>query len=125
MTPLILAVLAIVTVGALGFALVPSMLGSSRADKRIKAMRGDVQANRREATATRTREGRRKEIQQTLKQQTALLEKRRKRVPLQDRLYQAGMKIKRNAWIRNCVIVGLVISVITFLLQVPLPFALV
>jgi tight adherence protein B len=125
MTPLILAVLAIVTVGALGFALVPSMLGSSRVERRIKAMRGDVQANRREATTTRTRESRRKEIQQTLKQQTALLEKRRKRVPLQDRLFQAGMKIKRNAWIRNCVIVGLVIVVITFLLQVPLPFALV
>ena len=125
MTPLILAVLAVVTVGALGFALVPSMLGSSRADKRIKAMRGDVQANRREESATRTRETRRKEIQQTLKQQTALIEKRKKRVPLQDRLYQAGMKIKRGAWIRNCVIVGVVVFVITFLLQVPILFALV
>jgi tight adherence protein B len=125
MTPLILGFLAVVTVSALGFALVPSLLTGSRADKRIKALRGDVQANRREANATRTRESRRKEIQQTLKQQTDLLEKRKKRVPLQDQLYQAGMKIKRNACIRNCVIIGLVIFAAMFLLQVPILFSLV
>jgi tight adherence protein B len=125
MTPLILAFLAVVTVGALGFALVPSLLAGNRADKRIKALRGDVQANRREANATRTREARRKEIQQTLKQQTNLLEKRKRRVPLQDQLYQAGMKIKRSAWIRNCVIVGLAIFAAMYLLQVPVLFAAV
>jgi tight adherence protein B len=125
MTPLILAVLAIVTVGAAGFALVPSLIGSSRADKRIKALRGDIQANRREANTVRTREARRKEIQSTLKQQTALLEKRKKRVPLQDQIYQAGMKIKRNDFIRNQVIVGVVVFVICFLLQVPMMFAFV
>ena len=42
MTPLVLALLAVVCVGAAGFALVPSMLGSSRVDKRIKALQGDV-----------------------------------------------------------------------------------
>ncbi len=125
MTPLILGFLAVVTVTALGFAFVPSLTGGNRIDKRIKALRGDVQANRREADATRTRETRRKEIQQTLRQQTALIEKRKKRVPLQDQLYQAGMKIKRNAWIRNCVIFGAAIFAVTFLLQVPIVFALV
>jgi tight adherence protein B len=46
-------------------------------------------------------------------------------VPLQDQLYQAGMKIKRAAWIRNCALVGLAVFLATFLLQVPLLFAAV
>ena len=125
MTPLVLALLAIVCVGAAGFALVPSMLGGGRANKRIKALQGDVQANRREANATRSRESRRKEIQATLRSQTELLEKRRKRVPLQDQIFQAGMKTKRNDFVRNQVIVGLVVFVICFVLQVPLLFAFV
>jgi tight adherence protein B len=125
MTPLILAVLAIVTVGAVGFALVPALLGNSRANKRIQALRGDLQANRRDANAQRSRETRRKEIQSSLKQQTALLEKRKKRVPLQDQIFQAGMKIKRNDWIRNCVIVGVAVFIVCFVLQVPLLFSLV
>lgn len=125
MTPLILAFLAVVAVGAAGMALVPSMLGGSRADKRINALKGDIQANRREANATRTRDQRRKDIQQTLKTQTQLLEKRKKRVPLQDQIYQAGLKTKRSAFIRNQVIVGVVVFAICFLLQVPLLFAFV
>ena len=43
------AALAIVGVVAAGFALVPSLVGSNRADKRIKALQGDIQANRRTA----------------------------------------------------------------------------
>ncbi|HHY50625.1 MAG TPA: type II secretion system F family protein [Alphaproteobacteria bacterium] len=125
MTPLILAVLAIVCVGAAGFALVPAALGSSRAAKRIRALQGDLQANRRDANAARSREARRREIQQTLKTQTQLIEKRKKRVPLQDQIYQAGMKIKRNDFIRNQVIVGAVIFIVVFLLQVPLLFSVV
>lgn len=124
MTPIILGLLAVVTVGAAGFALVPSMLGGSRANKRIKALRGDVQANRREASASRTREQRRKEIQATLKQQTAALESK-KRASLQDRLFQSGMKIKPAAFIRNQVILGVALFAVCFLLQVPLLFALV
>lgn len=124
MTPILLGLLAVVTVGAAGFALVPSMLGGSRADKRIKALRGDVQANRREANASRTREQRRKEIQATLKQQTAILESK-KRASLQDRLFQAGMKIKPAAFIRNQVILGGILFAVCFVLQVPLLFALV
>ena len=92
MNPLIYAVLAIICVGALGFALVPSLMGGSRADKRIKAMQGDVQANRRQISAERARDARRRDIAVTLKQQTAALERRRKHIPLQDQLYQAGME---------------------------------
>jgi tight adherence protein B len=121
MGPLIIAILAIVCVGAAGFALVPSMLGGGRADKRIKALQGDIQANRQEASATRTRETRRKEIQQTLRAQTEVLHKRKRRVPLQDQLYQAGMKIKRGAFIRNSIILGVVLFVLCIVLQVP-PF---
>jgi tight adherence protein B len=125
MTPILLALLAIVAVGAAGFALVPSMLGSNRAGKRINALKGDLQANRREANASRTRENRRKEIQSTLKQQTELLERRKKKVPLQDQIFQAGMKIKRNEFIRNQVILALIIFAICFVMQVPLLFAAV
>jgi len=125
MSPLIIAILAVVCVGAAGFALVPSMLGSGRADKRIKALQGDIQANRREATASRTRDTRRKEIQQTLRAQTATLEKRKKRVPLQDQLYQAGMKIKRGVFIRNSIILGVVLFVVTLVLQVEILYCLV
>jgi tight adherence protein B len=125
MSPLIIAILAIVCVGAAGFALVPSMLGSGRADKRIKALQGDIQANRRELTATRTRETRRKDIQQTLRAQTETLQKRKKRVPLQDQLYQAGMKLKRGAFIRNSIIVGIVLFAGTWVLQVDLIYCAV
>lgn len=125
MSPIILALLAMVAVGAAGLALVPSLTGGGRASKRIKALRGDFQANRREASATRTRELRRKEIQQTLRQQTELLEKRKRRVPLQDQIYQAGMKTKRGAFIRNQVIAGLGVFLLCVVLQVPLLFAAV
>ncbi len=123
MTPLILAFLAIVTVAAAGFALMPAMSG--RASKRIKSLQGDVQANRREASASRTRDNRRKEIQATLRQQTQALTQKKKRVSLQDQIFQAGMKIKRTAFIRNQVIIGAGIFALCFLLQVPIWFAAV
>lgn len=125
MSPLVLALLAIVCVGAAGVALVPSLLGSSRADKRIRALQGDIQANRRETNAVRTRDMRRKNIQDALKTQSELAEKRKKRVPLQDQIFQAGMKIKRNDFVRNQVIVGIVVFILCFVLQVPLAFAAV
>ncbi|MEO6014792.1 MAG: hypothetical protein ABIQ30_14550 [Devosia sp.] len=57
---LVYALLAMVAVGAAGVAFVPSLLGStSRADKRIKALQGDIQANRRTADAVKTRDSRR------------------------------------------------------------------
>ncbi|HEY9010511.1 MAG TPA: type II secretion system F family protein [Devosia sp.] len=115
MSFLLLAVLGFVAVAAAGFALVPGLAGGSRADKRMRALQGDIQGNRREASATRNRETRRKEIQQNLKQQTELLEKRRKRIPLQDRIFQAGLKIKRNDFVRNQIILGVVVFVGLFL----------
>jgi len=115
MSFILLAVLGFVAIAAAGFALVPVFSGSSRAGKRIKALQGDVTANRRDANVARTRDTRRKEIQQTLKTQTELLEKRRKRVPLQDQIFQAGMKIKRASFIRNQVILGVVVFVVLFL----------
>jgi len=125
MTPLILALLAAVCVGAAGFALAPSLLGGGRANKRIKALQGDIQANRRNADVARNRDTRRKEIQQTLRAQTAVLEKRKKRVPLQDKLYQAGMKLKRGAFIRNSIILGVVVFALLFVLQLELIYCLV
>jgi tight adherence protein B len=116
MSIILLAVLGFVAVAAAGFALVPALSGSSRADKRIRALQGDIQSNRRETNAARSRDSRRKEIQQSLKTQTELLEKRRRRVPLQDQIFQAGMKIKRNDFVRNQVILGGIVFALLFLL---------
>jgi tight adherence protein B len=125
MTPILLALLAVVAVGAAGFALVPSLMGNGRAEKRIKALQGDVQLNRRINNDERTRDTRRKEIQQTLRQQTEALEKKKKQVPLQARIYQAGMKLKPAAFIRNSVILGALLFVVTFVMQVDLIYCLV
>jgi len=101
------------------------MLGSSRADKRKKALQGDIQASRRETSVARDRETRRKNVQQALKSQSGNFEKTKKRVPLQALIFQAGMQIKARDFIRNQVIVGAVILVIVYLLQIPLLYALV
>ena len=126
MNAIIYALLAVLCVGAAGFALMPSILGGGgRVDKRIKAMQGDIQANRRENSAARTRDTRRKDIQQTLKAQTAALERQNKRIPLQARLYQAGMRIKPFTFIRNSVILGVGIFIVCFVTQVELIYCLV
>lgn len=125
MTPIILAILAMVAVGAVGLAFVPSLMGNSRVDKRLKAMQGDIQANRRANNADKQRENRRKDLQQTLRAQTAQLEKKKKSVPLRDQIYQAGLKIKPAGFIRNQVIVGVGFSVILVVLQVDLLYAFV
>ncbi|HEY4199253.1 MAG TPA: type II secretion system F family protein [Devosiaceae bacterium] len=125
MTPLILLLLVVVCIGAGGFALAPMLTGSNRAAKRIKALQGDIQANRREGHVERQRDVRRKQIQQTLKTQTDALNEKKRRVPLQARIYQAGMTIKPAAFIRNSVILGVFAFVACFLVQVPLFFALV
>ncbi len=124
MSPLILALLAAVCVGAAGFALAPSLLGANRAGKRMKALQGDIQANRAASSAARTREQRRKNIQDALKSQSDQYGKR-KRIPLQDQIFQAGMKTKRNDFIRNQVIVGVAAFALCMLLQVPMLFAAV
>jgi tight adherence protein B len=119
MTTILLVVLAMITVGAAGFALVPSALGGSRADKRRKALQGDMRVNRLEATAARTRDERRKSVQQALKSQTDALNAK-KRVKLPQLLFQAGMTIKPAAFIRNSVIFGAAVTVILVLAQVPI-----
>lgn len=124
MNAIVLALLAIISLGTLGFALAPSLLGSSRAEKRRKAFQGDIRANRQHDHAERTRLDRRKQVQAALKSQTDALNQK-KRVPLPARLYQAGMRIKPAAFIRNSVILGVVIFVVTFLVQVPIYFALI
>lgn len=124
MSPLILAILVIVCVGAAGFALVPSLSGSSRATKRMKALQGDIRANRIETTATRDREARRREIQSSLRNQTNA-QKQKKRISLSARIHQAGMKIKPAAFIRNSVITGVIIFVVLFIVQVELLYCLV
>src|SRR5690242_757478 len=100
MSVLVYVLLAIVGVGAATLAFVPQLMGNSRADKRMKALQGDIQANRREADASRSREDRRKQIQQTLRVQNEAIGKKRK-ASLQDQIYQAGMKTKVSTWIRN------------------------
>ncbi|UJQ93160.1 type II secretion system F family protein [Mariluticola halotolerans] len=125
MSPILLALLAFISIGALGVAFVPSVLGSGRADKRRKALQGNYQENRVGIVAERTREDRRKSVQEALKQQTDALKKRKKSVSLQARIYQAGLKIKRGAFIRNAVILGIVVFVVCFILGVPLLFSLI
>ncbi|MFD1942440.1 type II secretion system F family protein [Paradevosia shaoguanensis] len=125
MNPLVLLILAAISIGTLGFAFVPSLLNGNRADKRRKALQGNIQVNRREAHAERARADRRKQVQAALKGQTEALNERKKRVPLPAQLYQAGMKIKPAGFIRNSVILGVAIFLLALLLQVPLLFALV
>ncbi|MEP7239876.1 MAG: type II secretion system F family protein [Devosia sp.] len=119
MSVLVYILLGAVGIGAAAFALVPSLLGSSRADKRIKALQGDIQANRRNADVARTRDSRRKQISDTLKLQNEALGKARRRASLQDQIYQAGMKIKARDWIRNQVIIGVVIFALCIFFQIP------
>ena len=122
MNVLLLAFLAIVTVGAAGFALVPSVMGNPRADKRRKAFQGDMQANRRELDAAKTRDSRRKNVQQALKSQTEALN-RKKRIPLPALLFQAGMAITPAKFIRNSAIFGGVLLLVLMMVQVPIYFA--
>ena len=122
MTPLLLIILATITIGAAGLALVPSALGGGRASKRRKALQGNVRVNRLEIEAARSREDRRKSVQQALKQQTDALHAK-KRVALPQLLFQAGMTIKPAAFIRNSVIFGAVVLVLLVLVQVPLYLA--
>lgn len=121
MSPIILYGLIGLCVLALGMAFVPSIVGSNRADKRIKALKGDIRAGRAEADASRQRDSRRKMVQQVLKQTEAANAK--KRVPLQTQLFQAGMKVSKRDYIRNVIILGVIIFAICFVLQVPILFA--
>lgn len=125
MSPLVLAILVVVCVAALGFALVPSLAGSSRVDKRMKALRADVQVRRQVANADKVRETRRRTVQDALKQQSDALNARRAKKSLKHRIFQAGVKTAPKAWIRNCIILGVVLLIVMVLAQVPVLYAAV
>ena len=120
--PITLAILAIIAVGAAGLAFVPSVLGNSRADKRLKAYQGDLRTTRRELDVSRTRDQRRKTVQLALKTQSDALNAK-KRVSLSDLLFQAGMTIPIGVFIRNSVIFGGALFLILLVTQVPYYFA--
>ena len=125
MSPILLAVLAFVSVAALGVAFVPSLFGfgTDRAQQRRQAFKGDTQANRANAIAAQARDNRRKTVQDALKTQAEALEKRKKRIPLQMQLFQAGLSIKKSSYVRNCVIFGVGVFALLFVSAVPIWFA--
>ncbi|NOZ33543.1 MAG: type II secretion system F family protein [Alphaproteobacteria bacterium] len=125
MTPIILIVLAVVAVLAGGFALVPGMASGGLADKRKKALRGEIPSPRVAESAKRQRDTRRRTISDAVKSQQVALEKRRRKPTLQMRLEQAGWKIRREAFIRNSVLIGLFIGGVAMFLEVPALFAFV
>ncbi|WEJ59112.1 type II secretion system F family protein [Devosia sp. FJ2-5-3] len=118
----LLFILAVISIGAAGVALVPSVLGDDRAQKRRKALQGDIRTNRREVDAGRVRDQRRKSVQQALKAQNEELAAKR-RVRLPDLLFQAGMTISTGHFIRNSVILGIVLFLVLLVIQVPYYFA--
>jgi tight adherence protein B len=125
MSPLILIILAIVAVLAGGFALIPGFVGNGRADKRIKAMRGEIPSLRTAESAKRQRDNRRRTVSDALKTQQTALEKRRLKPSLQKRLGQAGWKIRKAAFIRNSVLIGVFVGGAAMILEVPALFSFI
>ncbi len=124
MSPLILGFLIVVFIGALGLAFVPALVGSGRAEKRIKAFnnRDSIGPNR-PTRASRERDERLRAAQKTIREQSKAKSAKKKKISLQARIYQAGMSIRPAAFIRNSIILGVLIFIITFLLEVPLLFS--
>lgn len=125
MSPLVLGLLVVICVGALGFAFVPQLAGSGRAEKRKKALKGDVVVRRQAISAEKTRDTRRRTVQDALKAQADQLNARKAKRNLKARIFQAGIKTDVRTWVRNCIILGVVLFVVLFVLQVPLLFAAV
>lgn len=122
MGPIVFLVLIAVSLGAVGMMLLPAFAGNSRADKRRKALKGDYQVNRQNVQAERERVSRRKSVQQVLQAQSG---KPKKSVPLKTKIFQAGMSITKAAFIRNSVILGVIVFALCFLFEVPLLFSLI
>ena len=119
MTIILVAILAMLTIGALGFALVPSALGGGRAEQRRKALQGDIRVKRVETDLARNRDQRRKDVQRVLKQQNDSLNAK-KRLTLSRLLFQAGMTMKPATFIRNSIIFGIGVTLLLILVQVPI-----
>lgn len=125
MTPIILVLLVAISLGAVIITFVPALSGDSRADKRMKALKGNYQATRQNLQVDRQRDQRRKSVQQVLKAQNAQLAQKKQRQTLETRIFQAGMKVKKAAFIRYSIILGAVMAVVCWVLDVPLLFAAV
>lgn len=125
MSPLVLGILVFVCIGALGFAFVPSLATSGRADKRVKAFDRTKTGNSPGDRLASDKDRRRKEMQQSIIDQAKENQRKKKRVPLQMQLFQAGMKLKKGAFIRNSLILGAVIFVLLFLLAVPMLYTVI
>lgn len=122
-TLIMLVVLAMIAVGAIGFAFMPSAgISGGKAKKRLQSFQGDVRVNRLENDAVRNRDERRKSVQQALKTQTDALNAK-KRLTVKQLVFQAGLTIKPRTFIRNSIILGAVVFVVLFIVQVPLLFA--
>ncbi|MCF6301791.1 MAG: type II secretion system F family protein [Devosiaceae bacterium] len=121
MSTFVLGILVFVCIGALGVVFVPTIGVSGRADKRLRTLNSPDTQNSGDRTSLE-RDQRRREMQKAIADHAKELERKKKRVPLQMRLYQAGMKIKAGAFIRNSIIFGGVIFVILFVVGVPLLF---
>ena len=125
MSPLILGVLVFICIGALGVAFVPSLAGSGRADKRVKALNGSDRFKSPDDLAMRDRDQRRKDMVQAIADQAKNAERKKKKIPLQLQLYQAGMKISKAGFVRNSLILGAIVFVLLFLLGVSVLYAMV
>jgi len=123
MSPIVLGILIFVCIAALGVVFVPSMAGTGRADKRIKAMSTSALTKVVGDNNSRNKEDRRRTVQQAIAEQARSAKDKKKRIPLQMKLYQAGMKISKGGFIRNSVILGAVVFVLCFLLGVSLLFS--
>ena len=125
MTPILLVVLVAISLGAVIISFVPALTGDSRAVKRKKALKSNYQAARETLQVDRQKDQRRKSVTQALKAQNEQLAKHKQRVTLEMQLFQAGLKTSRTAYIRNSIILGAVIAVVCWVLDVPLLFSLV
>lgn len=119
--------LTVVVVLALGFAFVPSLAGGGQAAKRRKSLTaGNGRRNKISGRSIeRDRDERRKNLQTALKEQSKDLDKRLRKPSLQQRIYQAGFKISIKGFIRNSVIVGVVIGLVCWIMDIPILIAIV
>ena len=122
MSTLLLAFLAFVSVAALGAAFVPSVFTSPISKKRKQLFKSGVSGRQNNLTrAGRTKEERRKAVQQALDAQAA--KDKKKRITLEDKIFQSGMNISKGKYIRNSIIALFVIFIGLYILEMPLWFA--
>ncbi|MCF6343373.1 MAG: type II secretion system F family protein [Devosiaceae bacterium] len=122
MSSLILALLAFISVGALGAVFVPSIFGNAkRVDKRINAYTGNMQDKAKNKGLLRTKENRRKAIQSVLDDHAQ--KNKKKKLSLKEKIFQSGMSISKAAYIRNAIIANVIFFIVLFLIETPIWFA--